>query len=259
MAILSPRDHYEELHHEAGNLISKYTLPIFENDHKWLPIKIATGVCLNIGGINYVITASHIFLERCLDDVGFLYNNQFIPFNGIITKTKLPEDEEQEKYDIAICQINKACEEYLRNNGNEFYKITKQDVSDYYDKAVNFLALGFPNSGTKINTNTSKIIPRGFRFSTKLERTFCDSIDIVLQYEIGSMRIEGENNYHRGPSLKGMSGSGIWFLKTLITGNPKNIEVRFCGILRQFIPGRNLVYANKTKIVCEICKKAQKN
>jgi hypothetical protein len=115
--------------------------------------------------------------------------------------------------------------------------------------------MGFPNTRTKMVPNEKKIKPQGFRLGTKIEKELCNNTDLVLQYEIKNMRTEGTDTYSKGPDPEGLSGCGIWFIKSMIVESMSNVDVRFCGILRQYVREENLIYANKTKVINDMFQK----
>jgi hypothetical protein len=63
------------------------------------------------------------------------------------------------------------------------------------------------------------------------------------------------DTYSKGPDPEGLSGCGLWFIKSMIVESMSNVDVRFCGILRQYVREENLIYANKTKVINDMFQK----
>ncbi len=235
--------------------ISKFTPQIFVGKKSGIytkPNPEATSVLLELNGHYFVVTAGHVLAHEL--SIGFALGRKFYPLHQDLFFYYYDSDEQtiNNKWDIGVVKIESDTVDALKQFGYQFINYNHLWLSTDHSPDNWYLLLGFPAGQIKHNKARRLFKCKPFSLITKEIDDMYPKLGIGQDYKLvvkyDRKRIERSDNGETiiGPELKGVSGSGLWWLAD---GVPK-----LAAIFTDWDRKLNLLTATRTNVIVEILR-----
>jgi len=212
--------------------------------------QVASGVLINTGSDNFLITANHVFKNIQINEIIVLINGESVQLIGKIGFYIIENG--HDNLDIAILKLSNELSDKIKKK-YAFLHYKNIDFSHTYHPDNMYMLLGFINHQTKLKGHTFLATPFGFLTQTKtlkkIETTGLNYREnITLKYNRRKQTFISEEKKSIGPrDLTGLSGGGIWHSKA--GKEQPHIECYFLvGIMIEQLGGTNRGIVVGTKI-----------
>jgi hypothetical protein len=205
---------------EARERLIEWTVPFYAMQFGDMK-QCGTGVLLEIGDRQFILTAAHTFdeLKAAELTLEIITDNSGGP-RGTITRrssaTKDPIDRSDDPFDISVLELSPDMKEKL--GGKRFLHLSDVDPWDKRDPRSCYMVLGFPTVENPSDNAARKVSGRAMAFTTFIyldERGEVPCLDREVQYllDFGSENTIDDAGKLGAPTAPhGMSGCGIWRL-----------------------------------------------
>jgi hypothetical protein len=194
------------------------TIQLFYDNSKGEEKVTGSGVLFEIEKRHFVFTAAHVVAEN-IEDIYFLVPFQAIYLGGKLYNVSLPASGKRidDKIDLAIIELEPEIVSKLKTE----YKFQTVDdilLGHQMDRCIRYLSVGYPSTKTQKEWNAPIIKSEPFVFNSnpvinfEYER-FGFNFESHLAIEfLGEVISEKSLQRKSAPILKGISGSGMWYL-----------------------------------------------
>jgi len=266
--ILTITDYTGELVDEAAREILNYTPQLFRKYDNVQPIRPkpwASAVLLNVDNIRFLITAGHVLQENGNDinpeDIGVMIGDTFYILNGELKFVNPTVNKTNDRIDLAVWRLDNDVANELETR-YKFLEISQVDIDHNVSTEPRYLLVGFPVSQSKIQPTTSTIRVAPFIFLTEeSEKKYYAALDfeehsnIVLDYRKAKIKSFDTKLPGQGPDTYGVSGSGLWYLPSLIVAEGQTVPFKLTGIMIEWRRDKSAVVATRIHIATEIIRK----
>ena len=216
---------------------------------EWLPN--GCGIFVNIDNSYFLFTAAHVF-ENNLDEI-YVYTieNRLITLGGEVIMNKITTSRSEDKVDSLIIMLNQKTIDLLGNS----YEYLKQDeicINHKILKSPLYISVGYPASRKKFLKAEKVLKTTPYSFCTiPADQSIysvlkCDDRkNIIVQFNKNKQRDYLTQDMETGPSLFGISGSGLWFTSIQKDGD---LQKKLVAIMTEW-PIENRNYIIGTRIV----------
>lgn len=222
-----------------NEFLCKFHFPIVGFcEHSKKEETIGTCTLINIDGIIFLVTASHVMNKRHKVKNKELWIWNYSDGSKITITEDIIENPEVDIphwNDIAIVEINIS--EYETFNNDQFFKKCFLSLDHMVhdinyliknEEELSYLIAGYPSSKNKISRNSYKK-PQQFHYLTHsisnkfsgVDLTPDSQLTISLKWDNSDVNEKGQNL----PQPQGMSGGGIWLLSNKAEFNPRLIAI----------------------------------
>ena len=266
--ILTITDYTGELVDEAAREILNYTPQLFrkyDNSQPIRPEPWASAVLLKVDNICFLITAGHVLQENGNDinpeDIGVMIGDTFYILNGELKFVNPTVNKTNDRIDLAVWRLNNDVATELEKR-YKFLEPSQIDIDHNVSKEPRYLLVGFPVSRSKIKPATSTIRVAPFIFLTEeSEKNYYKTLDfeehsnIILDYRKAKIKSFDTKLAVQGPDTYGVSGSGLWYLPSLIVAEGQAVPFKLTGIMIEWRSDKSAVVATRIHIATEIIRK----
>lgn len=178
-----------------------------------------SGVLFEIENRHFVFTAAHVIAENA-EDTYFIVPYKAIHLGGKLYNVSLPSsgNRNDDKIDLAVIELEPTVVTMLKKE----YKFQTQDnilLGHTMDKFTRYLAIGYPSTKTKKKWNSTEIKFEPFVFNSKpvvnfeyVRFGFSFEHHLAIEFLGEVISEKSALQLHSAPNLKGVSGSGMWYL-----------------------------------------------
>jgi hypothetical protein len=214
----------EMLINTVNTKLLKYTVVFFIEDEKRNEKLHGCGVLVRYKSKHFLLSAAHVMAEYYNNIYVILHNKQ-LKLGGQLCNSPLPASgkREDDKLDFAIMTLCDTSVNELSSRFS-FYNLDSNDINCIVNKPC-FLHVGYPGTKTKKDWNKDNISSVPFQYLSEIDSTFdyqkygfCSQTHIAIKYD-GKAKSINTGNINQTPDVHGISGSGLWYLKTL--SNPQ--------------------------------------
>jgi hypothetical protein len=215
---------------EATNLLAKFSLPIYEDDHRGRPSLHGTGFIVQAGGQHFFVSAAHV-LENLKAKPLYYYIGPSITrkLSGKLLLNRWRGDREKDPVDIGILR--------LTSEGLPPYPdVSKFAVDISYLRprflprsGKHYLVVGFPGSRSKTNplARETEVTVYGFRNASIKDSEYYEhglenELHVALSLNLKT-GFDSEGKHRNFPKPQGMSGSPIWILFDDVGDNDERV------------------------------------
>ncbi|MCK4339628.1 MAG: hypothetical protein KAW87_06550 [Candidatus Cloacimonetes bacterium] len=266
--ILTITDYTRKLVNEASREILKYTLQLYHKDNKTEPVRPepwASAVLLKVDNTRFLLTSGHVLQENGQDinpeDIGIMIEDTFQILNGEIKYVNSTVNKTSDRIDLAIWRLNDDVAGDLEKQ-YKFLEPSQVDIDHNVSTEPRYLLVGFPVTRSKIKPATAIIKVAPFIFLTKeSEKNLYKKLDfeehsnIILDYRKAKIKSFDTGLPGQGPDTHGVSGSGLWYLPTLIVAEGQKVPFKLAGIMIEWRREVSAVIATRIHIATEIIRK----
>lgn len=241
----------EKIINQCADEIFKYSPQLFILKNEIKPIRpeaLATCVLYQDGDSFYLITARHVFKNHDHTKIGILINDEFSYLHGF---TILTEDKDN-KIDIAIMKLY---DHFSKKLQEEYFFLDDSFINFNHDfiHRQNYLMAGYPVHMSKIYATTHKreqliSLTHPSQKDNYSKLLLDKSHHITLDIE----KIRSFKNITqdvKGPTLYGMSGSGLWVINF-----SKEASFKLVGIMIEWHKEEKVTVATKIDLVINIIR-----
>lgn len=201
------------------NAALESTICFFYNDEKGIQRQAGCGVFIKQNVTYYVVTAAHVLAEKN-DSTYINLKDKILMLGGNIFSSILPisGNRDDDKIDLSVIRLDIESAQNL---------LTMYKPIDFAQVGFNhnlrstdsYFLIGYPYTRTKYKRNSNIIKSQSFKLRTipildynfsKFGFSHSTTIAVKFDEDITSASIP---NPHLAPDLKGMSGSGLWYIE----------------------------------------------
>ena len=194
------------------------TIQFFYDNSKGEEKLTGSGVLFEIDNRHFVFTAAHVIAEN-IEDVYFIVPFQAINCGGILYNVSLPVsgNREEDKYDLGIIELDPLIATTLKQH-YQFLQLNDILIGHTVDEFTRYLAVGYPATRTQKRWGSNEMKSEPFVFNSKPVLNFeYDKFGFNFESHLAiefKGKVISENSYQPQSSaqLKGISGSGMWYL-----------------------------------------------
>lgn len=218
--IIQYKNQYAEAKYSSLlNAALESTICFFFDDEKGIQRQAGCGVFIKYKEVYYVVTAAHVLAEHTNSTYVNLKNKILFVggkiFSSIISESGNREDD---KIDVSVVKLEiESAQELL----NVFNPIDIEEVGFKHSLKNDdlYFSAGYPYTKTKYKRNSNIIKSQSYKLRSIpildynfAKFGFCHTTTIAIKFdkEITSASITYP---HLAPDLKGMSGSGLWYIE----------------------------------------------
>ncbi len=220
---------------QTADIVFKYSPQMFYIENRKDPIRpiaLATCVLYENNNAYFLITASHVFEDENipLSNIGILINDEYSLLCGKLVFT----NSNKNKIDLAIMKLYDYFAKDIMNEYT-FLKNENIDTSHKLTNKLEYLMAGFPVTKTKIKHYNKTIKREQFVLMTKNSdyekyKKLNFSLNEHIMVDISNTRdFKNITTKSAIPQLHGVSGSGLWHLKSPSYSNYKLIAIMIAG------------------------------
>jgi hypothetical protein len=214
-----------------------------------------SGVLLRIGHRPFLLTAAHVIDADSQGDLLVTTKRKLIPIAGHKVAIGLPSSgrREDDKYDVAYCAVDEACEASLIEDGSVFLERDDVDLSVESHSEDCYMFAGYPWRKTE---RKHGCIEASFRTMTGLTLSARDVTrhgyrpqdHIIVRFRRKRSKPLDTDELRISPLPHGMSGGAIF--KWPRTTNAKHSDFKLAGIATDYDSRANLLIG--TRLHCFI-------
>ena len=159
--------------------------------------------------------------------------------------------------DIAIVHLQAEVVEALHARGYQFLPFSDVLTGHTLSKDDHLLVAGYPGSQTKINSKEKTVIAKPLFLRTSPDMTdltakwFSPNFHFCAKYAINKIMDPRNGKFKRGPKPHGISGSGLWLLKS---SAPFQYKLVLIGIFSEYIDNRSVLISTKIDLFIDIIR-----
>ncbi|MCC7526605.1 MAG: hypothetical protein IT250_17405 [Chitinophagaceae bacterium] len=215
--LLFEKAKFENIRNISESILNS-TIQLFFDDKKGHPRATGSGVLFELANKHFVFTAAHVIAENP-DDTYAIIGHNAAYLGGMLHSVTLPmsRNRNDDKIDLAIIELDPIVAERLTAE-YKFQTVNDILLNHTANESTQYLSIGYPVTKTKKiwGSNIIRTIP--FIYNSKAQLNFKYQnfgFDTKTHIAIGFNReviSDSNSNIHLAPDLKGISGSGIWYL-----------------------------------------------
>lgn len=242
--------------------VQRHIVPLFKVDRKREPQYSASGFLLDYHGQKFLVTAAHVFWEGselCIPYDKEIDSLKIKAIKATSKKADSSTNDPEEPYDFAIAEIASESVEKIESSQYRFlpqYFLEKDFV--FNDNKILFF-YGYPASRVQPKMRWNKLLAqplyywgvperlsdmKGSRYSARIHH-FLSFPESEILVRCGKK----EGNQASVPCLRGISGSGLWYIKDMLLENP---EYRLIGVVIEEAREHKVIVATKIKFVMDV-------
>ena len=239
--------------------------PIYGSFSGEIPEHIGTGILLEIAGINYILSAAHVFDHSECASLYFGPNSGLELLEGeIFTTEKVAGKRFNDHFDFAWMKL--PTELPLKIKNVKFLAENNFANGQEDPKGRIYLALGYPNSRNEIRFSEKSFIPKYLKYSStvKQDPVLCNKLNITgskhlfLNFDSKTSK-DSEGNIVGTIKPTGISGGGL--IDMGIVSKPENLlpetpcRGKLAGILIENRNEHKALVAVKISVIVDQIKK----
>lgn len=236
---------------------NQFTVPIYRIDERDIPDHLATAILVEHEGTRYLVTAAHVFDDGC-NNLYLITGNGPVAIVGDVHSTGDRSNRKFDKIDVAILKLAESTVQNL--NGVIFLPSIDLDQQPIvYQERDYYVAFGYPNSKQqKRDTVRHKVIQNPVRIGclaadpARFAKTGAvPGKSLVIKY-FRKKLVHSNDRVQPGPSLRGMSGGGVWGAGTLSQiRNTLSVgwKPRLSGMIIEFHPPENAILVTQSCVI----------
>lgn len=205
--------------------IQRSTIQLFMLDDNGDATPTGSGVLISYCDKYFVLTASHV-IAQSPHHIWIHTPNGGENLQGQLCSTNDGSRHAStlDPFDFAFVVLDEAIVKSISVT-HDFVSLADIDLSHTIVQSRSYASIGFPASKTKQKWNTDKLVAKPFQYWTEADSSFdlksiggSSNTHLAMKFDgkVTSARVPLP---HAAPSLKGISGCGLWFLPELL--NPK--------------------------------------
>lgn len=236
--------------------ILRYTPQIFigiERERYIVPHPEASAVLLELGEQHFLLTAGHVLDNE--ENLGFALEGKFYPISDeFFYYYNKSTDTLNHKVDIGVVRLNQDIIDAFKNSGFNFLKYSQLSLSQPYSPGNCYLLAGYPANRKKLKISTGSFSCTPFFLSTReviddfKKLKVLKDYKLLLNYQKRKIINPHTGDKIQGPNLKGVSGSGIWYLN--------NGMSTLAGIFTDWHMDYNLLAATRIEVLIEAIRQS---
>lgn len=257
--ILTPQAVIDQHVLAAAREILSYTSPLVRRkDRPTVEFDAcASAVLIRARNDRFVVTAGHVFRDNLPKQLGIAIGSTFHILSGELAYADNSNDDVYGLIDIAVWKLSDELANDLLGTF-KFLELTALNLQHTVSQKPHYLMVGFPVSHAKTRDAGTRIKAKPFIFLTAetdhelyQRLKYAKDVNITLDYRKGAIHSFGRNTSNQGPDLVGVSGSGLWFLPSLL-GDSETVPFQLVGIMSTWDKPHNVVTATRIHLVGEI-------
>ena len=266
--LLTINDYTGELVDQAAKEILNYSPQLYRKYNNVQPIKPepwASAILLKINTTKFLLTAGHVLLENDNEinpeDIGVMIEKTFFILNGDLKYLKPSDSKINNNLDYAVWRLDNDVAEDLGEK-YKFLELSDVEVDHIVTSEPKYLIVGFPVTQSKLNPITEKIKVDPFIFLTNEAKKNLykrldleEDLNILLNYRKAKIKSFDTKLAGQGPDTYGVSGSGLWYLPSLVIKKGEYVPFRLVGIMIEWRRNQSVLIATRIHRVIEIIKR----
>ncbi len=213
-----------------------------DNKTNVTPRPHGSGVFIEYSDTKYLVSAAHV-LENHYDKTYIILDVDTLYLGGTLFISKLPtscKKRDDDYFDIAVLKLDKKTLDILANHNVDFVKQERLEINHKADDLSLYLTLGFPAAKTDLrfkDTIEALAMETGVVVKEKTYDKYriTTKTNIVAKYNRSGLFTNKNPLIHSGVKPYGISGCGLWSVKTLKPENNQSIPTTLVGILTTWI------------------------
>lgn len=247
---------------EAARSVLRYTcqLFIFKPETGNRPHPDGCGVLVSIHNQYYCLSNAHVLCDGQLNNTFVLLGGgKTMSIGGMYYNTTLPVSgrRKEDPLDIAAVHLQAECAEGLLSRGYDFLDGSSVLTGHTPSHVDRLLVAGYPGNKTKLDIIGKGVHARPFilishPFLKDLSKiNFPKDHHFLTHYSRSRINDISTDAGRMGPLPHGISGSGLWLLKTDGSGR---IHPHLIGIQSKYLENRALLASTKIDLYMDILR-----
>jgi hypothetical protein len=242
-----------------SNDILPFTCQFFLDGANGHPSANGSGVFIDYRGAKFVITAAHV-LENLENTSYIILGRDTQRLGGIYHYSDLPQglqNREDDYIDIGAAKLDEETVEILLSNNIGFVPVERQEIIHQPEASNIYLTFGYPARFTNLKYNN---VVKALALETCAEThervydayRISNEKNLIAKYQRKNLFSPTNPFLHQGVKPYGISGSGLWAVKSFEPRNNKTLPTTLVGILTTWIASDCNMIATKISVIQDL-------
>lgn len=225
----------------TGSKILRHTCQLLKKNDNGKLAPHASGVFVKIGGIHFLLTASHVVEDWSDENHLFIRIglDKYVPLAGGVRETDI---DKSQQVDVAYIRINERIIEVLEKL-YLFLPISKIRDHKRVLNATQYCIMGYPEKSKKEHKGRVESFAQAFYVYPSKGNVYEHYKFNPVNFYLFEMKGKGfdiktGNKKKIDTHFYGMSGCGLWLILLNSNGTSYSVDYRLIGIMSEFRKGK---------------------